>query len=217
MLYLCIPFSGFLGPFNIGGFSITNPWGCVTFSATLRGEPFQSQKVGAEQQCGVTPPPPYAREKVKIRFLRGRSDFDVFKNRQNLETKGKTPSESAKSDFDVPKDRRAPPGPLRGPPGPSGAPLRGPPGSSGAPPGPLRGPVVSSYHPKDVPPRIPTVLVRSVHVDPGLFIIRWSLFSSCSVYRRLAPPDPKALLPPLVGKPCRFLNILAWRPQNTAL
>ena len=26
----------------------------------------------------------YARDKVKIRLLRGRSDFDVLKNRQNL-------------------------------------------------------------------------------------------------------------------------------------
>ncbi len=33
---------------------------------------------------GHPPPPPYAREKVKIRLLRGRSDFDVLKNRQNL-------------------------------------------------------------------------------------------------------------------------------------
>ncbi len=33
---------------------------------------------------------PYAREKVKIRLLRGRSDFDVVKNRQNPYNNEKT-------------------------------------------------------------------------------------------------------------------------------
>ena len=50
-------------------------------------------------------PPPYAREKVKIRLLRGRSDFDVSKNRQNPQKMKKTRSESAESDFDVAKNR----------------------------------------------------------------------------------------------------------------
>jgi hypothetical protein len=67
----------------------------------------------------------------------------------------KEPSTSATSDFDVPKNRGAPPGPLRGPEGPSGAPpgplrgpegpsgaLRAPKGPSGAPPGLLRGPLI---------------------------------------------------------------------------
>ena len=48
------------------------------------------------------PPPPYAREKVKIRLLRGRSDFDVLKNRQNPQKKIKKRSESAESDFSRP-------------------------------------------------------------------------------------------------------------------
>ena len=38
---------------------------------------------GLQKPLGA-PSPPYAREKVKIRLLRGRSDFDVLKNRQNL-------------------------------------------------------------------------------------------------------------------------------------
>ena len=127
MLYLCIPFSGFWGPFNIGGFSITNPWGCVTFSATLRGEPFQTQKVGAEQQCGVIPPSSLRARKGQDPAPSGTIRLRFVENPSNFGKKTKTPSESAKSDFDVPKNRRAPPGPLRGPDG------GGPPGPSGAP------------------------------------------------------------------------------------
>ncbi len=38
----------------------------------------------SSNNVGPPPPLPYAREKVKIRLLRGRCDFDVLKNRQNL-------------------------------------------------------------------------------------------------------------------------------------
>ena len=45
----------------------------------------------SSNNVGSPPPPPpsYAREKVKNRVLRGRSDFDVLKNRQNLKKNGK--------------------------------------------------------------------------------------------------------------------------------
>ena len=86
----------------------------------------------AREKVKIRLPPPYAREKVKIRLLRGRSDFDVPKNRQNPQKMKTTQSESAESDFDVAKNR----GPLRGPEGPSGAPPGAPPG----PGGPLRAP-----------------------------------------------------------------------------
>jgi hypothetical protein len=98
------------------------------FNPILQKSPFSNL---ATMWGHPPPPPPYAREKVKIRLLRGRSDFDVPKNRQNLKTNIKKQSTSAKSDFDVPKNLRAPPGPLRGP---SGA--------RRAPPGPLRGPLI---------------------------------------------------------------------------
>ncbi len=68
----------------------------------------------SRNNVGSPPPLPYAREKVKIRLLRGGSDIDVFKNRQiPLKIKNET-SKPAKSNFDVVKNRRAPPGPLRG-------------------------------------------------------------------------------------------------------
>ena len=55
------------------------------------------------EKAKIRLPPPYTREKVKIRLLRGRSDFDVPKNRQNPQKMKKTRSESAESDFDVAK------------------------------------------------------------------------------------------------------------------
>jgi hypothetical protein len=72
----------------------------------------------------------YARDKVKIRLLRGRSDFDVIKCvkiRKHMKNKQ---SDTAKTDFDVAKNGR----PLRGASG-------GPSGARRAPPGPLRGPL----------------------------------------------------------------------------
>ncbi len=77
------------------------------FPARRAGKPFQTPFGEAEGRWGgfpglsgsfeeafgvipsfrfslIFPPPPYAREKVKIRLLRRRSDFDVLKNRQHL-------------------------------------------------------------------------------------------------------------------------------------
>ena len=103
------------------------------FFANIEGGPLSGAPY-AREKVKIRLPPPYTREKVKIRLLRGRSDFDVPKNRQNPQKNKKTRSESAESDFDVAKNR----GPLRGPPG-------APPGPRGplrAPPGPLRGPLI---------------------------------------------------------------------------
>ncbi len=101
----------------------------------------------------VLPPPSSLRaRKVKIRLLRGRSDFDVLKSCSNPFKKKHQNQQNPIST--CPKTGRplrgpsgAPPGPgepLRGPEGPSGAPPGAPPGPSGglrAPPGPLRGPL----------------------------------------------------------------------------
>ena len=90
------------------------------------------------------PPPPYAREKVRIRLLRGRSDFDVLKNRQNPQKmckNGQNRQNPISTWLKTGGPSGAPPG---APPGPGG-PLRGPGGPSGprrAPPGPLRGPLI---------------------------------------------------------------------------
>jgi hypothetical protein len=56
----------------------TKPYKFIGFGAMDATKPYRVSG------GGVAAPPPYACEKVKIRLLRGRSDFDVLKNRQHL-------------------------------------------------------------------------------------------------------------------------------------